>query len=89
LTIKTAFMKQITKEEAQKIKARPEGRASYTLGILMNMNVGEVILLEPHDWTQKYRKPSTYCLEVGRKTGRAWKCVTALDGSGWVIERIK
>jgi hypothetical protein len=55
----------------------------------MNMQVGDVIILEPQDWTQKYRKPSTYCLELGRKTGLGWTCMTALDGSGWVIERVK
>jgi len=82
-------MRTLTKEEALMIKVRPEGRTTYARGILMNMRVGEMILLEPKDWTQKHRKPRTYCLQLGRLTGRAWKCATALDGSGWVIERVK
>jgi len=82
-------MKPLSKEEAQSIKVRPEGRSSYAKGVMMNMNVGDIILLEPKDWKPKYKKPSTYCLELGRLTGRTWKCATALDGSGWVIERIK
>jgi hypothetical protein len=82
-------MRKLTREEAQKIKAKPEGRSNYLRGVLLNMEVGEIVLIEPVDWTQQYRKPSTYCLELGRKTGRVWKCVTALDGSGWVIERVK
>jgi len=82
-------MKLLTKEEAQSIKVRPEGKSSYVKGLLTNMKPGDIILLEPQDWKPKYKKPSTYCLELGRKTGMGWKCATALDGSGWVIERIK
>jgi hypothetical protein len=89
INLKTWVMKQLTREEAKLIKTRPEGRTTYARGILMNMNVGDIILLEPKEWTQKHRKPRTYCLQLGRKTHRTWKCVTALDGSGWVIERVK
>ena len=82
-------MRPITREDAQKIKVRPNGRMNYVRGILMNMKPGELIFLEKADWTQKYRKPNTYCLQLGRKTGCKWTVLMALDGSGWVIERLK
>jgi len=56
---------------------------------LMGMEVGDIILLERKDWKQKKRKPSTYCRQLERSTDRKWKCDTALDGSSWVIERLK
>ncbi len=82
-------MKKLTKEEASKLRLRPDNRGSVARGILLAMQPGEVILLEPKDWTRKTQPPSTYCLKLGRKTGMQWKCAVAMDGSGWVIERVK
>ena len=82
-------MKKITQEDAKNLKVRPEGRTSYARAVLMNMNVGEVIILERGDWKQKKKKPRTYCLHLGRNTGRQWNCATLMDGTGWVIERMK
>jgi len=81
-------MKQITKEEAEQIKVRPHGRASYARGILLNMKVGDIIILEKKDWNQKSQQPGTYCLKLGRDVKRQWKCETIMDGSGWLIERV-
>lgn len=82
-------MKKLSKEEARSIKTRPAGRSSMARIYLLNMEVGDIILLETKDWKWKSRKPSTYCRRLERDTGRQWKCETALDGSGWVVERIK
>ena len=80
---------KLTKEEANRIDTRPSGRGSIVRTHLLNMDVGDIILLEPKDWKWKSRRPSTYCRRLERKTDRQWKCDTALDGSGWVIERVK
>lgn len=80
-------MKILTKEQAEKIRTKPAGRSSRARTYLMAMKVGDIILLEKKDWTQRRRTPSTYCRELENKTGRKWECKTALDGSGWVIER--
>lgn len=82
-------MKKLTKEEAQQIVTRPRGRLSVARMYLMNMEVGDIILLEPKDWKQKTRNPSTYCRILGRRTNREWSCAQAVDHSGWVIERVK
>ena len=82
-------MKKLSKEEAANIQTKPAGRSSMARTYLLGMEVGDIILLERKDWKQKKRKPSTYCRELERSTGRQWKCDTALDGSGWVIERLK
>ena len=82
-------MKTLTREEAAGIKRVRNGKTSYARGVLMAMNVGEVILLEPQDWKQRTEAPSTYCRKLTRKTGLAWVCDKALDGRGWVVERVK
>jgi hypothetical protein len=82
-------MKKLTKEEAQHIRTRPTGRSSPARTYILSMEVGDIILLEKKDWNQKYRQPSTFCRILERKTNRQWKCEAALDGSGWVIERLK
>lgn len=82
-------MKTLTKEEASLIKRQPDGKSSFARGALLAMNVGEIILLEPADWKQRTQAPSTYCLQLGRKTGMGWTCWKAMDGRGWVIERVK
>ncbi len=82
-------MKKLTKEEASQIVTKPRGRLSVARMHLMNMQVGDIILLEPKDWKQKTRQPSTYCRILGRRTGLEWTCDEAMDRSGWVIERIK
>lgn len=82
-------MKKLTKEEAKNIKKRPAGRSSLARIYLLSMEVGDIILLEPKDWTWKSKKPSSLCRRLARETSRDWKCETAMDGSGWVIERIE
>lgn len=82
-------MRPLTREEAAQIRTKPDGRASYVRVILLAMNVGEIILLEPKDWTQRTQVPKTYCRQLGNATGREWTCKKAIDGSGWVIERVK
>lgn len=81
-------MKRITKEEAAAMPKRPNKRMSWLRGVLFGMNVGEIILVEPHDWKQK-RAPITAIKRITGKEGREWKCETLLNDKGWVIERVK
>ncbi|MCB9185927.1 MAG: hypothetical protein H6601_04195 [Flavobacteriales bacterium] len=82
-------MKKLSKEEARNINTKPTGRSSLARSYILKMEVGDIILLEKSDWKQRYRMPSTYCRMLARQTNRQWKCETALDGRGWVIERVK
>jgi len=82
-------MKRITKAEAEQLVKRPDGKMSYVRGLLLTMKTGEVIILEKSEWKRKGQMPSTYCKWLGRKTTGAWKCETLMDGTGWVIERLK
>lgn len=81
-------MKRLSKEEADKLVTRPNGRMNWARGVLFGMQEGEIILIERRDWKQK-RVPSTVIKRMTGKKGREWTTRTLLDNSGWVIERLK
>ena len=81
-------MKKISREEADAMAKRPHRRISWFRSFLFGMKVGEIVLMEPKDWTQK-RAPITVLKNMPGKKGREWKCETLLNDRGWVIERVK
>lgn len=70
---KTKAMKHLTREEAAGIATRPDGKTSWFRGVLFGMSVGDIILIEPHDWKQQ-RAPMTVIKWMPGTNGRAWKC---------------
>ncbi len=82
-------MKKLTREEADRIEVRPDARTSFANNIFINMKPGDIILLEPKDWKQKNRAPSTFLRRYERKSGKKFTSTKPLDGSGWIIERVK
>lgn len=82
-------MRVLTEEEAAKIPSKPIGKHSRARIILLKMKPGEVILLEKSDWNRKYKSPSELISRM-RKTDKVdFTIETALDGSGWIIRRVK
>jgi hypothetical protein len=82
-------MKKLTKEEAQRIPRKPVGRNTLVRTYLLNMQPGDIIFLERHEWTWQSHQPSYICHEVARTKRWRFTCEQALDKSGWVIERVK
>jgi hypothetical protein len=82
-------MKRLTKEEALRIPKKPVGRATLLRTYLLNMQPGDIIFLEPHEWRWKTHPPSYICRELERTNRWKFTCDRALDKSGWVIERVK
>jgi hypothetical protein len=80
-------MKRLTREEADDLQKRPDGRISWFRGLLLGMRLGDIILLEPNDWKQK-RAPKTVIRRMTGMKKRRWKCETVLNNRGWVIERL-
>ena len=81
-------MKHLTREEAAQLETRPNGRLSWARGFLFGMKVGDIVLVERKDWKQN-RVPSTVIKRMTGKEGREWTVKTLLDGSGWIIERVR
>lgn len=88
LFTKTNAMKRLTKEEADAMETRPEGRMSWFRGVLIGMPVGEVILLERKEWHQK-RAPITVIKSFTNVGTMAWSCKQLANGAGWIIERLR
>lgn len=82
-------MKKITREEADNLILKPHGRATYFRSVVLSMKPGEIIFVEPKDWTQKSREPGTYLNIICKKTDMKFKCSKTLSKPGWVIERTK
>jgi len=81
-------MKKLTKEEAEKIPVQGKGRSSAVSSALQAMKVGEIVLLARMEWSWK-RGPSIICKRLEKKMGLVFTCKRVMDGSGWIIKRIK
>jgi hypothetical protein len=82
-------MRKLTEEEADNIPTKKMGKQSAARVILSNMKVGEIILFEKSDWKQKYNSPFKLILNIRKTTDTDFSCAATLDGSGWIIKRLK
>ncbi len=83
-------MKKITESEALAIITKPVGRVSHLRSMLLNLKPGEYLLVDKKDFTWKRKTPSVMCrrLEADNSTLK-FDCKRALDGSGWLVKRIR
>jgi hypothetical protein len=78
----------ITQEEKAALRTRPLRKESPVRSMLMHMQVNEVLLIEPKDWTWTSGGPSHLCRRVEEKTAMRFLCEKVLPpGAGWVITR--
>jgi hypothetical protein len=82
-------MRKLTEEEANSIPSRKAGKQSVARMALMNMEIGEIILLEKSDWKEKKNQPFDLIGRLRREKHRDFTCNIILDGSGWIIKRLK
>lgn len=82
-------MKMLSREEAKSINTKPVGKTSRVRSFLLAMQPGEFLLVEHADWKWKRKTPSAMCRRLEDGSSLKYDCKRALDGSGWVIERLK
>lgn len=82
-------MRKLTEEEAEKIPSRDVGKTSLARSYLMNMNVGDIIFLEKHEWKHKKNQPTELIRQLRVRKKLDFSCRISLDGSGWIIQRLK
>ena len=82
-------MKKLTGEEAENIPTR-NGRLGFVRTILENMDLDEnkFVFIEKSEMKRKGKTPVSYFKRIEKKTHKTFKCKTAADKSGWIIERI-
>ncbi len=82
-------MKKITEAEALAVVTKPMGRVSRLRAMLLNLEPGEYLLVERSDWKWKGKAPSVMCRRLEEHGSKRYDCKKALDGSGWIIKRLK
>ena len=82
-------MRKLTEEEARNIPSKKTGKLSYARSLLMTMEIADIIQLESQDWKQRSNSPKELIRRMRKSTNRDYSCETILDGSGWIIRRLK
>jgi len=84
---KNIFMRKLTKEEAEKLVPK-KGSSSVVRTAVMHLGVGEILLIDKSDWTQK-TGPGQMLTRLSKSSGMVFNLNALADGSGWVVERVR
>lgn len=79
-------MKKISQDEYDGLPLVGRGRFSAFYREVSRMKVGEILMLEPSDWTKKYH-PGRTVRSVAKRTGRSFEVLTIATGEGWTVKR--
>ena len=82
-------MRKLTEEDVNNIAAKPSGKISIARSHLISMKIGDIILLEKSEWNNKSNSPTELIRRMRKEDKMDFSCHTALDGSGWIIRRLK
>ncbi|MEO6303144.1 MAG: hypothetical protein ABIP51_08215 [Bacteroidia bacterium] len=81
-------MKILKEEEFNNLALKGKGRSSLIFNSLVNLNVGEAILIEKRDWHRK-ASPSTLVKYIEKTHSLKFTCAALLNGQGWAVKRIE
>jgi hypothetical protein len=82
-------MKKITEAEKAALDTRILSRYGNIRSLIMQLQVKEILLIEPKDWTWKSAVPSKLCRTIERDTGRKYICEKVLSApGGWTVTRV-
>jgi hypothetical protein len=80
-------MKKLTSDEFEQLPIRGKGRSSHVFNSIVNLKVGEALLIEQKDWKRK-ASPSTLVRYIEKKHGMRFSCGAVTGGTGWAVRRI-
>lgn len=81
-------MKKLSQEELHNFNLKGKGRSSEVFNSILNLKVGEGLLIEPKDWHRK-ASPSTLVKYI-QKTHQLQLSYAALaDDKGWLVKRLE
>ncbi|MBL7890629.1 MAG: hypothetical protein J0L87_02685 [Bacteroidetes bacterium] len=81
-------MKKLNEEEFQNLPLKGKGRSSHVFNSIVNLKVGEAILIEKKDWSRK-AGPSTLVRYIEKNHNMRFKCAALAEGNGWAVKRIE
>ena len=80
-------MKKLTSDEFDQLPIRGKGRSSHVFNSIVNLQVGEALLIEQKDWKRK-ASPSTLVRYIEKNHNMRFSCGSIAGGDGWAIRRI-
>lgn len=80
-------MKKLTSDEYDQLPIRGKGRSSHVFNSIVNLQVGEALLIEQKDWKRK-ASPSTLVRYIEKNHEMKFSCGSITGGSGWAVRRI-
>ena len=81
-------MKKLSQEEFSNLALKGRGRSSEVYNSIINLKVGEALLIEPKDWNRK-AGPSSLVKYIEKTQGLKFTYSALAESSGWVIKRIE
>lgn len=80
-------MRLLKEEEFNSLALKGKGRSSPIFNSLVNLNIGEGVLIEKKDWNRK-ASPSTLVKYIEKTHSLKFTCGELLNGQGWAVKRI-
>jgi arginyl-tRNA synthetase len=81
-------MRKLTVDEYNELPIRGKGRSTDAFNSIINLQVGEALLIENKDWKRK-AGPSTLVRYIEKKYNRNYTCSAVSSAGGWVVKRIE
>lgn len=80
-------MKKLTTDEYNELPIRGKGRSSHVFNSIVNLQIGEALLIEKSDWKRK-ASPSTLVRYIEKNHDMRFTCGSIAGGNGWAVRRI-
>ena len=80
-------MKKLTSEEYNQLPIRGKGRSSHVFNSIVNLQIGEALLIEKTDWKRK-ASPSTLVRYIEKNHDMRFACGSIAGGNGWAVRRL-
>lgn len=80
-------MKKLTQDEYNQLPIRGKGRSSHVFNSIVNLQIGEALLIEKSDWKRK-ASPSTLVRYIEKNHDMRFTCGSIAGGNGWAVRRI-
>ncbi len=80
-------MKLLKEEEFNNLALKGKGRSSVIFNSIINLSIGEAVLIEKKDWNRK-ASPSTLVKYIEKTHQLKFTCGELLNGQGWAVKRL-
>ena len=80
-------MKKLSNEEFDQLPIKGKGRSSHVFNSIINLKIGEAVLIEKKDWKRK-AGPGTLVRYIEKTQNMKFTCGAVEGDKGWAVKRI-